>query len=104
MSDSPISLDRNMPETARQDVRDQSEDQLRLALRSATDLVRADYSGEPVEDVCRRLLTETRLALPSELAPDFTPDMDEFCRIAVAIVRGTPVALAPVPIGEKRTA
>jgi hypothetical protein len=67
-----------------------TEEQLRLALRTATDLVRANYAGEPIEDVCRRLLVETRLALPSELAPDFTPDMEQFCQIAVAIVRGVP--------------
>ncbi|GAB2957722.1 hypothetical protein GCM10027280_53040 [Micromonospora polyrhachis] len=68
-----------------------TEEQLRRALRTATDLVRADYTGQPIEDVCRRLLVETRLALPSEVAPDFTPDMEQFCQIAVAIVRGIPL-------------
>jgi len=88
MSEPPVSLDPGGPDPTRQLPPDAVEQQLRLALRTATDLVRAEYSGEPVEDVCRRLLDETRIALPSELVPDFTPDMEEFCRIAVAIIRG----------------
>ena len=52
------------------------------------DRVRAGYAGEPVEDVCRRLLDETRSGLHPDIAAGFQPDMDEFCRVAVAIVRG----------------
>ncbi|MGW0434989.1 hypothetical protein ACWDV4_20920 [Micromonospora sp. NPDC003197] len=90
MSEPPVSLETARANPARQ-TGSPTEEQLRLALRTATDLVRANYTGEPIEDVCRRLLVETRLALPSEVAPDFTPDMEQFCQIAVAIVRGIPL-------------
>ncbi|MFD0819560.1 hypothetical protein ACFQ0D_14855 [Micromonospora zhanjiangensis] len=64
------------------------EEQLTSALRAATDRVRGGYAGEPVEVVCQRLLDETRSGLHPDIAAGFTPDMDEFCRIADAIVRG----------------
>ena len=57
-------------------------------LQAAADRVRSGYAGEPVEDVCRRLLDETRSGLHPDIAAGFQPDMDEFCRVAVAIVRG----------------
>ncbi|MEV4759536.1 hypothetical protein AB0J86_31190 [Micromonospora sp. NPDC049559] len=63
------------------------EEQLTSALRAATDRVREEYAGEPVEEVCQRLLDETRSGLHPDIATGFQPDMDEFCRIAVAIVR-----------------
>ena len=37
--------------------------------------------------LCRRLLDETRAGLHPDIAAGFTPDMDEFCRVAIAIVR-----------------
>lgn len=67
------------------------EEQLTSALQSATDRVRKSYDGEPVEQVCQRLLDETRAGLHPDIAAGFQPDMDEFCRVAVAIVRGTAV-------------
>ena len=41
-----------------------------------------------MEQVCQRLLDETRSGLHPDIAEAFNPDMDEFCRVAVAIVRG----------------
>ena len=38
--------------------------------------------------MCRRLLDETRSGLHPDIAAGFQLDMDEFCRVAVAIVRG----------------
>lgn len=67
------------------------EEQLTSALQAATDRVRESYAGEPVEQVCQQLLDETRAGLHPEIAAGFQPDMDEFCRVAVAIVRGTDV-------------
>lgn len=64
------------------------EEQLTSALRAATDRVRAGYAGEPAEQVCQRLLDETRSGLHPDVAQAFQPDMDEFCRIAAAITRG----------------
>lgn len=67
------------------------EEQLTSALQAATDRVRESYNGEPVEQVCQQLLDETRAGLHPDIAAGFQPDMDEFCRVAVAIVRGTEV-------------
>ncbi|ABP55413.1 hypothetical protein [Salinispora tropica] len=67
------------------------EEQLTSALQAATDRVRESYAGEPVEQVCQQLLDETRAGLHPDIAAGFQPDMDEFCRVAVAIVRGTDV-------------
>lgn len=64
-----------------------SEEQLSCALRAATRLINKEYAGEPVEQVCRRLLDETRSGLHPDVADQFSPDMEEFCRVAVAIVR-----------------
>jgi hypothetical protein len=63
------------------------QEQLTSALRAATDRVRTGYADEPVEVVCQRLLDETRSGLHPDIAAGFNPDMDEVCRIAVAIVR-----------------
>lgn len=63
------------------------EEQLTSAVRAATERVRAEYAGEPVEQVCQRLLDETRSGLHPDIAAGFEPDMEEFCRLAVAIVR-----------------
>ncbi|MDG4831775.1 hypothetical protein O7627_21070 [Solwaraspora sp. WMMD1047] len=64
------------------------EDQLTSALRAATERVREQYAGEPVEQVCQQLLDETRRGLHPDIAHGFTPHMDEFCRVAAAIVDG----------------
>ncbi|WP_422770135.1 hypothetical protein ACN28C_25905 [Plantactinospora sp. WMMC1484] len=87
MSEPHVTLDGTGLEATRQRLRGPLEEQLTSALRTATDRVRADYAGEPVDEVCRRLLDETRAGLHPDIAEGFTPDMDEFCRVAVAIVR-----------------
>lgn len=69
--------------------RDPREVQIASALRAAAERVRAGFRGAPVETVCRQLLDETRAGLPPEIAANYEPDMDELCRVAVAIVRGT---------------
>jgi hypothetical protein len=63
------------------------EEQLTSALRVAADRVTADYAGEPVEEVCRRLLDETRKGLHPDVAAGWQPDQAELCRVAEAIVR-----------------
>ncbi|GIG88308.1 hypothetical protein [Plantactinospora endophytica] len=90
MSEPHVTLDPAGLDPARRHLRGPLEEQLSSALRAATERVWADYAGEPVEVVCRRLLDETRAGLHPDIADGFTPDMDEFCRVAVAIVRRDP--------------
>ncbi|MEO3777439.1 hypothetical protein ABGB16_11415 [Micromonospora sp. B11E3] len=88
MSEPHVTLDPSGLDPVQRKLRGPLEDQLTSALRAATDRVRADYAGEPVEQVCQRLLDETRAGLHPDIAAGFEPDMEEFCRVAVAIVRG----------------
>jgi hypothetical protein len=88
MSEPHVTLDPSGLDPVQQKLRGPLEDQLTSALQAAADRIRADYAGEPVEEVCRRLLDETRAGLHPDIAAGFNPDMDEFCRVAVAIVRG----------------
>ncbi|WP_089156038.1 hypothetical protein [Micromonospora sp. NBS 11-29] len=88
MSEPHVTLDPSGLDPVQQKLRGPLEDQLTSALQAAAERVRAGYAGEPVEDVCRRLLDETRAGLHPDIAAGFQPDMDEFCRVAVAIVRG----------------
>jgi hypothetical protein len=88
MSEPHVTLDPRGLDPVQQKLRGPLEDQLTSALRAATDRVRAGYTGEPVEQVCQRLLDETRAGLHPDIAAAFHPDMEEFCRVAVAIVRG----------------
>ncbi|MEO3743135.1 hypothetical protein [Plantactinospora sp. B5E13] len=87
MSEPHVTLDDDGLGGVPEHLRAPLEEQLSSALRAATERVRAEYAGEPVEQVCRRLLDETRAGLHPDIADGFTPDMDEFCRVAVAIVR-----------------
>ncbi|ASW55830.1 hypothetical protein [Plantactinospora sp. KBS50] len=87
MSEPHVTLDPQGLDPAGRRLRGPLEDQLTSALRAASDRVRAAYAGEPVEEVCRRLLDETRAGLHPDIAAGFDPDMDEFCRVAIAIVR-----------------
>ncbi|MEU9742149.1 hypothetical protein AB0E12_23480 [Micromonospora chersina] len=88
MSEPHVTLDPSGLDPVQEKLRGPLEDQLTSALQAAADRVRASYTGEPVEEVCRRLLDETRSGLHPDIAAGFQPDMDEFCRVAVAIVRG----------------
>ncbi|HEX8628485.1 MAG TPA: hypothetical protein VF755_09985 [Catenuloplanes sp.] len=64
------------------------EDQLTSALQAAAERLRAGYAGEPVEEVCRQLMDETRAGLHPDIAAAFQPNPDDFYRVAEAIVRG----------------
>ncbi|MEH1016598.1 hypothetical protein V6U90_26285 [Micromonospora sp. CPCC 206060] len=88
MSEPHVTLDPNGLTPMQQKLRGPLEEQLTSALRAATERIRADYAGEPVEEVCRRLLDETRHGLHPDIAASWQPDMGEFCRVAVSIVRG----------------
>ncbi|SCE93895.1 hypothetical protein GA0074695_2297 [Micromonospora viridifaciens] len=88
MSEPHVTLDPSGLDRVQRKLRRPLEDQLTSALQAATERVRESYAGEPVEEVCRRLLEETRAGLHPDIAAGFQPDMDEFCRVAVAIVRG----------------
>ncbi|MEU3456155.1 hypothetical protein ABZ671_21550 [Micromonospora sp. NPDC006766] len=88
MSEPHVTLDPKGLDPVQRKLHGPLEEQLTSALQAATERVRASYAGEPVEEVCRRLLDETRAGLHPDIAAGFQPDMDEFCRVAVAIVRG----------------
>lgn len=90
MAEPHVSLDPRGLDPAQRKLRGALEEQLTSALKAAADRVRSDYGGEPVDQVCQRLLDETRSGLHPDIAAAFEPDMDEFCRVAVAIVRGNP--------------
>ena len=88
MVEPQITLDPQSLSPVEEKLRGPLEDQLTSALQAATERVRASYAGEPIEQVCQRLLDETRAGLHPDIAAGFNPDMDEFCRVAVAVVRG----------------
>jgi hypothetical protein len=91
MAEPHVSLDPRGLDPAQRKLHGALEEQLTSALKAATERVRAGYAGEPVDHVCQRLLDETRSGLHPDVAAGFEPDMDELCRVAVAIVRGTPM-------------
>ncbi|MDG4826688.1 hypothetical protein O7635_32975 [Asanoa sp. WMMD1127] len=86
MAEPHVSIDPQDP--VQRKLRGPLEEQLTSALKAATERVRASYRGEPFEVVARRLLDETKAGLHPDIAAGFEPDMDELCRLAVAIVRG----------------
>lgn len=71
MSEPHVTLDPSGLDPVQQKLRGPLEDQLTSALQAAADRVRAGYAGEPVEDVCRRLLDETRSGLHPDIAAGF---------------------------------
>ncbi|MGK5441500.1 hypothetical protein ACSNN7_06680 [Micromonospora sp. URMC 105] len=89
MSEPHVTLDPSALDPVQEKLRGALEDQLTSALQAATERIRSSYAGEPIEQVCQRLLDETRAGLHPDIAAGFNPDMDEFCRVAVAIVRGS---------------
>ncbi|MFF0721718.1 hypothetical protein [Micromonospora sp. NPDC003816] len=86
MSEPHVTLEPRDP--VQEKLRGPLEQQLTSALQVAAERIRDSYTGEPVEQVCQQLLDETRAGLHPDIAAAFQPDMDEFCRVAVAIVRG----------------
>jgi hypothetical protein len=87
MAEPHVTLNPSQLTPSAQKLRGPLEDQLSSALQLATDKVRADYRGEPVEQVCRRLLAEMRAALHPDIAEAFQPDDGELRRVADEIVR-----------------
>ena len=88
MAEPHVSLEPDPDDPVQRKLRGALEEQLTSALQAATDRVRASYQGEPFEVVCQQLLDETKAGLHPDIAAAFDPDMDEMCRVAVAIVRG----------------
>jgi hypothetical protein len=88
MAEPHVTLDPGRLDPVQRKLRGPLEEQLSSALRAATERVRADYDGQAVDLVCQRLLDETRAGLHPDIAEAWQPDMDELCRVAVAIVRG----------------
>lgn len=88
MSEPHVSLDPSGLSPTQRRLRGPLEEQLTSALQLATERVSAQYNGEPVETVCQRLLDETGAGLHPDIAAGFEPDMTEFSRVAMAIVRG----------------
>jgi hypothetical protein len=87
MAEPHVTLDQSQLTPPAQKLRGPLEDQLSSALQLATERVRADYHGESVEEVCRRLLAETRSALHPDIADAFQPGDGELRRVADQIVR-----------------
>ncbi|MEV4617420.1 hypothetical protein AB0J74_01730 [Asanoa sp. NPDC049573] len=88
MSEPHVTLEPDPDDPVQRKLRGPLEDQLTSALQAATDRVRASYRGEEFEVVCRQLVEETKAGLHPDIAAGFEPNMDEMCRLAVAIVRG----------------
>jgi hypothetical protein len=84
-----ITLDPRSLNPIEEKLRGPLEDQLTSALQAATSRVRADYHGEPVEQVSVELLQQTRHGLHPDIAAGFEPDPAELRRVAEAVVRGT---------------
>ena len=87
MAEPHVTLDPDQLDPVQRKLKGPLEEQLSSALRVATQRVREDYDGQAVEFVCQRLLDETRSGLHPDIAAAWQPDMNEFCRVAVAIVR-----------------
>jgi hypothetical protein len=86
MVDPQISLDPRTLTPVEEKLRGPLEDQLTSALQAATDRVANRYAGEPVADVVRMLLEETRSGLHPDIAAGFAPDHGELRRVAEAII------------------
>lgn len=88
MSEPQITLDPRGLSPVEQKLQGPLEEQLTSALQAAAERVRADYAGEPLPEVTRRLMAETRSGLHPDIAAAFQPNPDDFQRVAEAIVRG----------------
>ncbi|HET6531851.1 MAG TPA: hypothetical protein VFH03_14775 [Actinoplanes sp.] len=86
MSDPQINLDPHSLNPVEEKLRGPLEDQLTSALQAATHKIESRYAGEPVDEVARMLLEQTRAGLHPDIAAAFTPDEHELHRVAEAIV------------------
>ena len=88
MSEPRVTLDPDDLSPVEQKLKTALEEQLTSALQAAAQRISADYAGEPVDEVCRRLYDETRAGLHPDIAAGFRPDGAELRRVADAITRG----------------
>ena len=88
LSEPHITLETDQLGAVGEKLRGPLEEQLNSALRAAAERVQAEYRGEPVEEVCRRLLDETRSGLHPDIAAAFQPDHADLYRVAEAVMRG----------------
>ena len=88
MSEPHVTLDPEDLSPVENKLREPLEEQLSSALQAAAHRVSEDYHGESVEEVCARLLEETRAGLHPDVAAGFQPDREQLRLVAAAIVRG----------------
>jgi hypothetical protein len=88
MSEPHVTLDPENLGPVERKLREPLEEQLSSALQAATQRVHEEYRGEPVDEVCARLLDETRAGLHPDVAAGFQPDLEQLRLVAAAIVRG----------------
>jgi hypothetical protein len=86
MSEPQINLDPRTLTPVEEKLRGPLEDQLSSALQAATHKIESRYAGEPVDEVARMLLEQTRAGLHPDIAAGFSPDRRELHRVAEAIV------------------
>jgi hypothetical protein len=86
MAEPHVTLDPDDLNPVEQKLREPLEEQLSSALAAATHRIEAGYAGEPVEEVTRRLLEETRAGLHPDVAAAFQPDVRQLRDVAAAIV------------------
>jgi hypothetical protein len=85
MAEPHVTLDPSNSSPAALKLRGPLEDQLSSALQLATARVSADYHGEPVPAIAKRLEEETRAALHPDIAAAFAPADGELLRVAQQI-------------------
>jgi hypothetical protein len=88
MSEPHVTLDPDGLSPVERRLREPLEDQLSSALQAAAHRVSEEYAGEPVDELCARLLEETRAGLHPDVAEGFRPDREQLRAVAEAIVRG----------------
>ena len=86
MAEPQVTLDPQSLNPVEDKLRGPLEEQLTSALRSATDKLRHEYAGEPVEQVTEKLLDETRGHLHPDIAAGFLPGPGQLQQVAEAIV------------------
>jgi hypothetical protein len=86
MSEPQINLDPRTLTPVEEKLRGPLEDQLTSALQAAAHKIESRYAGEPVDEVARMLLEQTRAGLHPDIAAGFAPDRHELHRVAEAIV------------------
>ena len=67
-------------------LREPLEDQVTSALHLAVDKVDDEYQGEPVDQVAKELLAETKSGLHPDIAEAIAPDEAQLRSVAAAIV------------------